>query len=722
VPWPRIVAESLRHVRRAGEVVAPPPARALLATTVAALCSAAAPPRSRREPPAFLHGHQVDSWRRVLAALDSWGGALLLDPVGAGKTWVALGIAAAEPGGVVAIVPAILRAQWRAAALRASVPIELWTHERASRGQVPVRSPALVIIDEAHRLRDPATRRVKTIAPWLVGRRALLLTATPIVNRARDMIALLRLVLPEAALDLDGINALGDLEHCGTPPDALRRVAVRTAYLPELSIRRAIRQLDPDGAERERGARAVAAIGQLTLSERPAIRRLLTTVLLDAAASSDAAFGLALRRYRALLLQAQDAGGASRAMLRRFAGESLEQLVFWPLVNDALPHGELPLADIARVEQLLGGAPDDDRWIDGLRADLSGPRPTICFTRHCATAQALRRAFGDGVAWINGSEAGIGAHRLPREVVLAAFGPGRPDWVARRDVPRLLVATDVAAEGLDLQAAGRIVHADLPWTATRLEQREGRLARLGQQHPEVEVLVRMPSPAIEAALAANARVRRKRRLADDWLTALEGAPPAPARSSNAPPVTVLHDSGEPAMVVAVQRSQGRRCGTIWLHREPGGRWAALAAPLARVIARSRTAAVCTETGPDIAALLAEASRAALMLHAARTAAATTLVSRIHHLARRAAARRDGTTLRRLDRLLRFATCSPTLGMRILVARLSAGDDQQLLGAIVPDVPAAEPLHAVPVAALIFRRNPGPHSATCGMACSRVRLP
>ena len=108
-------------------------------------------------------------------------------------------------------------------------------------------------------------------------------------------------------------------------------------------------------------------------------------------------------------------------------------------------------------------------------------------------------------------------HRVAREAVLTAFGPRRHAWRVRRTPPRILVATDVAAEGLDLHAAGRIVHVDLPWTATRLEQREGRLVRLGQEHRQVEVIVRLPAAAIERAFASHARVRRKRRLANVWL-------------------------------------------------------------------------------------------------------------------------------------------------------------------------------------------------------------
>ena len=608
-----------------------------------------------------------------MATLDGWRGALLVESVGSGKTWIALAVAACERGPVLAVVPAILRAQWADAAARADVRLQIWTHERASRGALPPIRPSLVIIDEAHRFRDPATRRTQTIAPWIVGRRTLLLTATPIVNRLADLITLLRLILPEDALTLDDIPRLGDMEFLSTPPCALRRIAIRSPVRVRAAIDRRTAVLQPTKAELFRTEQVVAAINGLALSNSTPIRRLLTSVLLDAAASSDAAFQRALRRYRALLLQARDAGGVSRAMLRRFAGESLEQLVFWSLLPSDDGPSDLPLADIARVEQLLSVSPNDAPWIDALMRHCTDQRPTICFTRHRATARVLRMTLGDGTAWITGAEAGIGPHRMPREMLLAAFGPNRSSWQARRHVPQVLIATDVAAEGLDLQAAGRIVHVDLPWTATRLEQREGRLLRLGQRHADVEVLVRLPAPAIEAALAPGARVRRKRGLADVWLQALEiddetasTLPPGPLFAANE---AATSDVGE----FTIQLARDGRTGISVITQSVTGDW-----------------------GRDIAA----AARMAISRCTAHDSGSRILVNRIHRLARLAASRRDGPGLQRLDRLLRFAAASPTLGMRLIVARLADGSDRELLQADVPDVVVPGAISATGVAAIL----------------------
>lgn len=669
-----------------------------------AIAVARAPQRSDQYPPAFLRASQVDSWRRVVAALDGWRGALLAEPVGIGKTWIALAVAAREPRPAVALVPAILHAQWEAAAAQAGVPLFCWTHERASRGLLPAVSPSLVIIDEAHRLRDPSTRRVKTIAPWLAGRRVLLLTATPIVNRLDDLITQLRIALPDDALRFDGLPSLECLAEHRDPPPALRRVVIRSVPPAITTIPRRLTSFPATKTEQLRAAMAVAAIGKLTLNSTPGIRRLLTSVLLDAAASSEAAFRAALGRYRALLLQARDAGGATRALLRRFAGDALDQLVMWDLVATGETVDDLPLEDIDRVAALLEHGISADEWITPLLDRCADARPTVCFARHRATANALRMAAGDGAAWVTGSSAGIGPHRMARELVLAAFGPRRNHWQARRQPPTLLIATDVAAEGLDLQAAGRIVHVDLPWTATRIEQREGRLLRIGQGHPDVEVIVRPPAPAIEAALLIAQHVRRKATLSERWLSALERSDPEDAAPREVPVAVVTCGQGGTRDLVAIAVDGGDRGGVLLLTRAEGQPWRVvhdLDAFAPQAVSRPRlTLAECEEV-PRL--ILDAATRAAVALVAGPSACAPpAVITHIHALARLAARWRSASVLAHLDRLLRFAASGHTLGERLLLEELTTLDDARWLTIRVPDRPQPQPIIARPIAALLFR--------------------
>jgi superfamily II DNA/RNA helicase len=49
--------------------------------------------------------------------------------------------------------------------------------------------------------------------------------------------------------------------------------------------------------------------------------------------------------------------------------------------------------------------------------------------------------------------------------------------VVRDRTVRLVVATDAACEGLNLQTLGTLINVDLPWNPSRLEQRLGRIKR-----------------------------------------------------------------------------------------------------------------------------------------------------------------------------------------------------------------------------------------------------
>jgi len=58
----------------------------------------------------------------------------------------------------------------------------------------------------------------------------------------------------------------------------------------------------------------------------------------------------------------------------------------------------------------------------------------------------------------------------------------------REGAIRLLVATDAACEGLNLQTLGTLINMDLPWNPSRLEQRIGRIKRFGQRRDTVDML------------------------------------------------------------------------------------------------------------------------------------------------------------------------------------------------------------------------------------------
>jgi hypothetical protein len=149
-----------------------------------------------------LHPHQREAVTLLLPVLRRFGGALLADPVGTGKTWSALGVAT-HYGRLLVVAPAALRSMWTDALARARMTAPVLTFEALSRGTRTTDAFDLVIVDEAHHVRNPATRRFKALAKAARGADILLLSATPLHNSPADLRALCSLFFGSGAESLE---------------------------------------------------------------------------------------------------------------------------------------------------------------------------------------------------------------------------------------------------------------------------------------------------------------------------------------------------------------------------------------------------------------------------------------------------------------------------------------------------------------------------------------
>lgn len=669
-------------------------------------------------PPAWLLPGQLRSFRRAVAALDRFGGALIANPVGSGKTYVALAVAAARRPPAVCLVPAMLAPQWSEVARRLGVCVEIGTHEQASRGRLPEIRTGLVIIDESHHFRNPRTRRYRHTAPWLLGRQVLLLSATPIVNRLDDLAHQLLLGVRDDALVAEGVASLRAILVGETGVGALGRLVIEdTADAGPRPARRG--DVSVTTAREEAGARVlIESLSTLRLSLHPPIAALIRSVLLRAASSSPAALAAALRRYRGLLLHGDDARRAGRSLgraeLREFAGELDDQLVLWELVSDGHATLELALDDLHDIDFVIrtcAGAAEPDDKLNRLRSLLSDRRTTLVFTARRETVRYLRDRLDGPVAWCTGDRAGLGHAGTARSAVMRWFqGPGL------HPMPRCLLTTDVAAEGLDLRRAERVVHYDLPWTAMRLEQREGRAVRLGSFHDCVEVIRFAPPPALEAALGLEQRLTRKAALPERAGLGPRGARLWRWRSSLADRLGGGVAVGGVALVTGTGRdgvlagfALVRRCGdradvlgdTVgWLSAD--GAWSEAADVVAeRVLAAASGAdsrAIDPTTLRTALDALASPIRERLALAAGRrwlaaepSASARRIVERLGHDVAEAARRRDGRELARLERAMRFIANGHTAGEDILLDRMAEASAADLL-AWLDRVPVADRRH------------------------------
>ncbi|MEW5862639.1 MAG: helicase-related protein [Pseudomonadota bacterium] len=142
------------------------------------------------------------------------------------------------------------------------------------------------------------------------------------------------------------------------------------------------------------------------------------------------------------------------------------------------------------LEQLraLGGRDSKrDKFYDLLRIVTNDGRAVLVFTEYADTMHYLRDQLVGAYGKQLGCYSGEGGQRWDGERWV-----GMPkDEIARllqNGELRLLVCTDAASEGLNLQAAGALINFDLPWNPSKVEQRIGRIDRIGQRHPEIRIV------------------------------------------------------------------------------------------------------------------------------------------------------------------------------------------------------------------------------------------
>jgi hypothetical protein len=118
----------------------------------------------------------------------------------------------------------------------------------------------------------------------------------------------------------------------------------------------------------------------------------------------------------------------------------------------------------AKAEALLD-------WLYRLQSEESDPElKALVFTEFVPTQEMLRRFLterGFSIVCLNGS-----MDMEERKRVQEAFA---------KDV-RILISTDAGGEGLNLQFCHVVINYDIPWNPMRLEQRIGRVDRIGQTH------------------------------------------------------------------------------------------------------------------------------------------------------------------------------------------------------------------------------------------------
>jgi superfamily II DNA or RNA helicase/HKD family nuclease len=176
--------------------------------------------------------YQIDAVKAILRILEAHGGAILADVVGLGKTLVA-SLVAREVGGrgLVIAPPHLVEEPWgRYLELFGLYPWRAYSTGKLDEALAFAQRAdiELVIVDEAHRFRNPETKDYALLSAIIRGRKVLLLTATPLNNRPRDAYALLRLFVPPRA---SSVGPTRDLEgYFGELDSRFRKASYALRY------------------------------------------------------------------------------------------------------------------------------------------------------------------------------------------------------------------------------------------------------------------------------------------------------------------------------------------------------------------------------------------------------------------------------------------------------------------------------------------------------------
>ncbi|AKU93237.1 helicase-related protein [Vulgatibacter incomptus] len=344
----------------------------------------------------------------------------------------------------------------------------------------------LVIFDEAHHLTSPkAYEAAEAAADNTHG--LLLLTATPLQLDPLEHFKLLSLVDPATPESFEEFEAR--LERQGDLSERLRELL--KAKEPKAAARaaKAITKILPEDDALIEGASAIAD-GEEGASER------FVSHLAEAYSISSRL----IRNRRAMV-----GGLAPRRLVRHDVKLSADELAFRTAVNEKLAAGELKAsgAALASLLKRLDSSPraaaaaltaqklpelaEQAKGLEGpsrdakakalldlvkkVRKDEAGAK-LLVFAEARETMEYVRDVLARG-----GIAAGVYHGDLPQLE--------RDRQVARfRDPegPPVLVSTEVGGEGRNFQFCHHLVNFDLAWSPAAIEQRIGRLDRIGQNH------------------------------------------------------------------------------------------------------------------------------------------------------------------------------------------------------------------------------------------------
>ena len=405
----------------------------------------------------------------------------------------------------------------------------------------------LVVIDEAHRLRNvykPTNKIANAIKQSLSPFRKVLLTATPLQNSLLELYGLVSIIDEYSFGDIKTYRSrftrLGNDEDFADLKERLRPICKRTLrkqvleYVKYTNRHALVQEFVPTPEEQRLYDLVTQYLQQPALYALPASQRTLMTLILrkllasSTYAISDTLSGLAFKLETA----ARDAEAVEAPPEQLVDDwEEIDELADeWEPDEDDEPQPDKPKYTPAQLDEMrketaklrefhalaksIAKNSKGEVLLTALRrgfaaaakaqeGDAAIQQKALIFTESRRTQEYLFRIlqeteFAGKVMVFNGTNSDPGSKEIYRRWLDRHNGTdrvsGSPAADLRaalvdhfRDEASIMIATEAAAEGINLQFCNLVVNYDLPWNPQRIEQRIGRCHRYGQKFDVVVV-------------------------------------------------------------------------------------------------------------------------------------------------------------------------------------------------------------------------------------------
>ncbi len=421
--------------------------------------------------------HQIRTVERALRQMR--GRALLCDEVGLGKT-IEAGLILNEymirrlVRTALILTPSSLVEQWREELIRkfdlpfishdstefkstanawATHPYIVASLDTAKREphreQILQHAYDLVIVDEAHHLKNRNTLAWKFVNQ-LNKKYILLLTATPVENSMEELFNLITLLKP------------GQLR---TAAEYKRKFVSRRDPLQPQNVEELKRLLQSVMIRNRRSATGVIECG----------RTAETTIIAPGVAEQQFYAGLSVfvkRQLAPVSPQTRSWHPLVMKNLLRQAGSSAACTIptLRKLATERDGADEVAKTELSELLDLADASQTSAKMRHLAQFLARNEEQTVVFTGFVETQKAVAGFLRD--CGIDVTEFHGGMTRAEKELSIERFRAGTP----------VLVSTESGGEGRNLQFCHRLVNFDIPWNPMRIEQRIGRIHRIGQNH------------------------------------------------------------------------------------------------------------------------------------------------------------------------------------------------------------------------------------------------